>query len=365
VLSKFKISQIILSTVLLSFSLVSFAQSIDVTAKPVRGADHISILSESGYDAKSCAASPMRENENGELVKRCEAVGWPKRGEPLRVINTVPLMYNGKHVTYLFVEYKRSNGQYVTGYVSADLTTLYDDYKTEAEEEPCKDCRSPLQAADKEIRQAQNLQRAIEQVEPKTPNPVVDKVKLSKNFDRACHNFITSDGKLGPWGLLGIKALGDVDRGYIKNTGRSCFYDDLIMNDLCPAFKKFTKSEKNLYWGHVLASIAMDESTCNPNAQNRKGTNGIADGLFQLEYSKTLRYHRDPDFCKAKEAYPTTKFDFQMECTASIIRDIHCERDRRLTYELGYWHKLRQPPREKKDRDIVALIKEFPLCKRK
>src|SRR5690606_21225454 len=96
----------------------------------------------------------------------------------------------------------------------------------------------------------------------------------------------------------------------------------------------------------AFASIAMVESSCNPEATNKHGTNGRADGLFQLEYSKDLRRQsgRDKVFCRTRIPYKTSKLDFQIECSLSIIKDVHCgsSRIRPLNWRGGYWEKLRQ-----------------------
>lgn len=336
----------------LSFVFSTHAQYLDVTAKPVKGADHISIFTEAGYDAKTC---------KGAGVERCQAIAWPKRGEPLRVINTLDLRLDGKPKTFLYVEYQRSNGQRVSGYVDAELTTLYDQKNTQAADK-CKDCGAQVSNQD-EKKQVRELQAALKTLKPKDPVPQVSGVKLSSRYNARCKNFITDEGKLGPWGQLAMKAFDAVDQPFKKEFGQSCFYEAMDVSDVCPNFKNFDMAKKKLFWAYVLASIAQDESSCDPNGRNHSAPNSIADGLFQLEYARHVRAGRDKKFCKTDRAYETTKMDFQLECTASILRDVHCKNNRRLTYHGGYWQELRKYP-GKPDRNIVKLIKGFPSCRR-
>lgn len=171
-------------------------------------------------------------------------------------------------------------------------------------------------------------------------------------FNRKCKNFIDETGKLGEWGDILVKA--------IDRVGSDCFYNKMEMGDTCKKFHLFDDKRKKQFWAYVFASIAQTESSCNPRAR-APGANGIADGLLQLEYSRSLRSRSDRDekFCKTNTPTNTQDITFQFECAASIFNDFHCgEPPRQLSSTEGYWERLRGS-----NNTISKLIKKFPECK--
>ena len=128
-----------------------------------------------------------------------------------------------------------------------------------------------------------------------------------------------------------------------QRIARDCFYENRqIFADLCPNYQSLSTENKNSFIALVFASIAQVESSCNPSAQNPHGSNDIADGLFQLEYSRRQRAEagRNERWCQTRNSVDTQSLTFQSQCAVSTIEDTVCRRDRRLNYRSGYWQKL-------------------------
>lgn len=174
---------------------------------------------------------------------------------------------------------------------------------------------------------------------------------IGQVFNHKCENFISSDGLRGVWGDRIIQAIEDINP--------KCFYEDMDVSRLCPKFESFSQGMKEHFWIWVFASIAQKESSCQTNSQ-APGPYGTADGLFQLEYEVSLRRRseRDSKWCKTKSSIKTQGIDFQMECATSIFNDINCKRGQRLSYEGGYWERLRGS-----NLSISNLIKRFKPCR--
>lgn len=158
-----------------------------------------------------------------------------------------------------------------------------------------------------------------------------------REFSRGCSNmFIKPNGDLGRGG----KAVLDAVRAH----GGRCFYDGGIdVSSLCPRFGTFTREEKEVFWVFVFASIAHHESSCIETRQAR-GVNGLADGLFQMEYGRTHRANagRNPNLCKTRTGVNTQDLTFQAECSVSILKDTNCKYGKSLDWNQGYWHLLRR-----------------------
>lgn len=216
--------------------------------------------------------------------------------------------------------------------------------RTETEGTVCPDCDTPKQLKP----QANNIMKEVlSKLDSEVAVPIMAD---RKRFSPLCSNFIDQHGQLGPWGTHLIKVIDEMDP--------SCFYNKMDVSDVCPKFSGFSLQKKKQFWAYVFASMATKESSCRPDAQ-APGVNGLADGLFQLEYDKSLRTisGRDKKYCKSNVSTNTQDLNFQFECAASIFRDIHCRRDRSLANKGGYWHELNGA-----DRKISELIKQFSGC---
>jgi hypothetical protein len=136
-----------------------------------------------------------------------------------------------------------------------------------------------------------------------------------------------------------------------------CFFEGDLVDVLCPNFKTFDESVKELFWVWAYASIADVESNCRTHA-NARGPNGRLDGLMQMESSRRLRDRsgRDKSYCATTREINTYSLDFQFYCTASIIKDLMCDRNLDLNARSNYFQKLRG------NQAIAKKIKRFPGC---
>lgn len=170
-----------------------------------------------------------------------------------------------------------------------------------------------------------------------------------------CDSFIDSNGEFGAYGTRLIQAIRDVNR--------DCFYEKIDFSYLCPKYSTFNDQRKSQFLAFLFASMATFESSCYPTAQNSAGTNDVADGLFQLEYSQSARRAagRHPTYCATQRSVDSQSLDFQMECSVSIFATTHCGTGRVPgKYSGDYWQKLR--PGKSGDREITRLAKMFPHC---
>ena len=168
---------------------------------------------------------------------------------------------------------------------------------------------------------------------------------LGPEFHPACSRFINRDG-LGELGRMMVASA--------QKIAPDCFYNNRqIFADFCPNYRSLSESRKNALIALVFAAIAEQESDCNASAQNPNGTNDIADGLFQLEYSRSQREDagRNRQWCSTDRPVNSQSYTFQSECAVSIVEDTICSRNRKLNWRRGYWDELRRNGR------ITRLIK--------
>ena len=101
------------------------------------------------------------------------------------------------------------------------------------------------------------------------------------------------------------------------------------------------------------AAIAQTESACVPKAE-APGVNDLAVGMFQLEKSPAVRRQagRNSKWCKTHENVNAKGWQFQSECSVSIIEDTVCSWRSNLFDSAGYWEKLRN------NREITQRIRE-------
>ena len=180
--------------------------------------------------------------------------------------------------------------------------------------------------------------------------------KVIGEFNTKCNQlFISKDGGLGE--------AGREIRDAVQNHGSQCLYNDIDVSSVCPNYRSFNLKEKDAFWVYAFASIAHKESSCLPSNQNPNGTNDVADGLFQMEFSYTARRSagRDPDLCKTSGPHPSGDIKFQAQCSISVLRDTNCRLGWPLDGPHGYWHLLRSNAKSKNG-TIVDLIKKFPGC---
>jgi hypothetical protein len=170
------------------------------------------------------------------------------------------------------------------------------------------------------------------------------------HFAASCQNFVTPQGRPGPWGEHMLNAF--------RRVGEDCFYNQADFSRLCPNFQSFSRERKTEFLLFAFASLSMFESSCN-RRQQTMGVNDTADGLFQLEYSQSQRRAagRDSVFCSTRAPVNSQDLTFQAECTASIFRDGYCSRNNSVGEGSWYWQPLNRITR-----CSSRAIRNFPGC---
>jgi hypothetical protein len=244
--------------------------------------------------------------------------------------------------TWYKVKYKE-NGKELVGFIFEGRVRQMNDNETEACEE-CATAKTSGNPFDFLFGNSKDI-AAVTQQDAKGYH-------LGVNFDKACNKFITEDG-LGEWGRHMVAAAQKIAPG--------CFYNDNVFNNICPNYRKMSNERKNAFIALLFASIAQVESTCRPWAQVQ-GENDIADGLFQLEYSKDVRRRagRNSQWCKTRQSVDTQSLTFQSECAVSIVEDTVCAWDSFINHKDGYWQKLRNNRRI--TQILTSEVKRWKLC---
>jgi len=180
-----------------------------------------------------------------------------------------------------------------------------------------------------------------EQADPNDPHGY----RLPGSFTAACSQaFLTREG-LGPWGKAMVNSAVKV--------APSCFYHRNLFGSICPNYLSLSAAQKNAMIAMAFAAIAQTESACVPKAE-APGVNDLAVGMFQLEKSPAVRRQagRNSKWCKTHENVNAKGWQFQSECSVSIIEDTVCSWRSNLFDSAGYWEKLRN------NREITQRIRE-------
>ncbi len=242
--------------------------------------------------------------------------------------------------------------KYIAGGTSPNAARppTQDDAITEAGRCPGGDCSpgASRPTASLEALFSQNYQPLI----------IVNDNDGSRQSMRNCDQFIKLDGSLGPFGRGTLQAIEAVDPG-----GR-CFAGGQIPLAVCPRYGSFSPSQRLKFWVYAFAAIAHDESGCNPAATNPTDGVGGSDGMFQLEYAWWRRRDSDRNarFCPHR---PTNSrnLTFQFQCTASILKDVHCASSKRpggrpLGRGMAFWTQLQGTSRV-----TSRMIAAYPGCR--
>ncbi len=240
---------------------------------------------------------------------------------------------DGDGDTWLKVQYTE-NGRQLVGYIYEGRVRAVSDSDTEA----CASCATgstggnPLGFL---FSQAQDIAAV-------TTNDAQKGYHLGDAFHARCNNFINENG-LGEWGQYMVAAA--------KKVAKNCFYNRGVFDNICPGYRRLPEAKKNAFIAVLFASIAQVESTCRPWAQ-AQGSNDLADGLFQLEYSRSQRQEsgRNREWCKTDRPVDTQSLTFQSECAVSIVEDTVCAWNSFITHSDGYWQKLRN------QREITQIL---------
>ena len=113
------------------------------------------------------------------------------------------------------------------------------------------------------------------------------------DWNGQCENFISANGKLGPWGEVINRELNDSQNGGLLENGI------VDAANVCPSWDGMSKAEKKEFWVFLIGAMAFNESSCNPSAKNSRATHGVGVGLLQLNSASdcpglTQADYRDP-----------------------------------------------------------------------
>jgi hypothetical protein len=163
-----------------------------------------------------------------------------------------------------------------------------------------------------------------------------------KNWSAQCVNFIDTQGNINSWGIAVIEAVNRYPE-YFSEIAQD-------MPNYCPNFAKFNKTEKENFWIWFIASMAMRESACKPEAK-AKGPNGTAAGLLQLHLNKEYAYHKD---CKNTHALQPLE---NLSCGAAMF-DAQLIRYKKMFLARGsYWEVLQTDSSGNGVRKLLALYR--------
>ncbi len=257
-------------------------------------------------------------NKPGTNTPGSQIVGSVDRDTPLEVVDTV----RDSEGDLWYKVHFRVGGTLREAYIFEGRVRPDDDGATEASACPDGNC-----AGTGNINVAQ-----VREVGQVTANDGRG-FRLPRAFDVRCSTFISSEG-LGTWGQKMVSAA--------QRVAPRCFYESHVFDSLCPGYLRMNQEQKNSFIALVFAGIAQTESNCNPRARAR-GSNDIADGMFQLEYSASFRRRagRNQRWCRTGTPTNTQAVEFQSECAVSTIEDTICSNGRSLNSSGGYWQKLR------------------------
>lgn len=167
-----------------------------------------------------------------------------------------------------------------------------------------------------------------------------------------CEDFIDSDGE---YGKVGKALLANMDSKMMQ-----FLYDGSNVGDikaLCPKYQDFNEDRKKNFWVWMAASIAMAESSCNPEIK-AKGINGTAAGLFQLHLGKTQNYCGG--ICGSINALDGPK---NAVCGMNMLDwyTVSEKNSSNLVYWKGnYWQVLHPP--QPGQRKVAKLLASFEAC---
>lgn len=310
--------------IFLIFSSV-FSATWDATITPPNEAGEASVYTVPGFNWRTC-----------RLTEECRTIAWPKRGDRVKVLEGVEI----EGLRYYRLEYNSPKGKKI-GYVEESYL-LFTAGRPNCEKRGIGE----FLAATGDVLSSFFSSRA-------RPDVAVSLPQLSdvRVYSPKCKNFIDENGELGPWGVRLLNAFEEVDP--------ICFFDRIDVSNVCPNFKNFSRDRKGRWWNWLVLNKAQDEASCRVEAQ-AAGVNGTADGLMQLEYSYALRKAsgRNPRYCRTEGPSDTQDLTFQFECTASIIKDEYCDKNRPLVNPRGYWQNLNRA-----NRWIAQRAAEFPGCR--
>jgi hypothetical protein len=315
----------------------ALAQNQTALIIPPNGGSNANVYSEPGYDWKTC---PDADD--------CRVVVLTRRGDTVKLLDR-GVLRNSKR--FYAVEVDSLNGK-KKGYIEEQYLFI-----SNAPEPECDET-----VTSKVVAAAGNIITSFFADNSKPPELDISTTVRFRDlnnpqiYNPLCKNLMDEFGNPGPWGTRMLQAMHDVDS---TSDLPSCFYERINVQSVCPKFRNLSQQEKMRFWLWTFVVKAQEESSCNPSAQ-APGVNGLADGLFQMEYSKYWRAkaERNEHFCKTKESIDTQDLAFQFECTASTLKDKYCDRNLPLVNPRGYWQNM-----NRLSRTISRRIATYPGCR--
>lgn len=165
-----------------------------------------------------------------------------------------------------------------------------------------------------------------------------------KYWGAGCTNFIDEQGNINSWGNTVIEAINRYPE-YLNSGTQD-------MQVYCPSFAKFSKAEKENFWVWFIASMAMRESGCKPEAR-AKGPNGIAAGLLQLHLHKEYAYHKD---CKSTNALEPHQ---NLSCGSAMLDTQFIRYNKMFLAHGSYWEVLQT---DKSGNGVRRLLSFYKPC---
>ena len=197
--------------------------------------------------------------------------------------------------------------------------------------------QTDVAAATRAVTQAGRQPTAPVQRESQSARPVAQRTAPAggsgiPGLGAACSRFIDRNGNYGAFGEM---VLNEIRRYPIYNSETN------QITRICPKFNSFDDAKKNHFWVWVYASLAQQESSCDPSVQSdpRKvsNPNGPAVGLFQMELKKSLRASRDVvyrgHFCSGNPFSPAVN----IRCSARIMAGQLANGRGLYSYDPQYW----------------------------
>lgn len=219
-------------------------------------------------------------------------------------------------------------------------------------------------------------------IPPNPPVPLADEFAL-KGVEDGCDKFLNDKGEAGEWGKIILKKMNSLSEKQMKESFLSNDIPDMPF--VCPRFHEFSDELKKKFWVWTFASIAWEESSCNPGA-SAAGINCKAVGLLQLEDSSRLRRGRG-DSCEVPSVTaPQNNLACGVDILSAQLQGTKSDyfRATKATGELfwksSYWLHMRikgkDEQREATKRkliksvmtdnqkpDIKTLVMRFPYCR--
>lgn len=138
------------------------------------------------------------------------------------------------------------------------------------------------------------------------------------------------------------------------------------MQNICPNWNGFTKTQKKYFWVWFFAGIAWKEATCIEGQINANATSGIAVGYLQLNEKPGDRNWRGDDSGKSCAHKEVKTAKNNLKCGIEIFNEQLQGKNGiyKSNGQLGgkgsssYWQDLRGS-----NSKVLQMVKAFPGCK--